>query len=105
MTLPIICISSFIQTLDASGNLVTLRTIFSSIAGYILEKSTCTSSCDTNLTKNKIFIIGTFSLICIVVIIFASFLESNVNNPSLVLIKNLLFSSVGFLISATENKD
>lgn len=104
LSLPIICLSIFDNSLDATGNLVTLRTIFSSITGYILEKSTCDVNCENTFIKNKTVIVGIFAIISTLVVILAYFLDSNVNNPSLILIKNLLFSSVGFLISASDKK-
>lgn len=38
-----------------------------------------------------------------IVTICAYVLDINVNNPSLILIKNLLFSSIGFLTSASKD--
>lgn len=99
----VVCISIFHPQLDATGNLVTIRTAFSSIAGYILEKSTKTCSSNPKLLKNKILLVGTFSIVALIVIIGAYIINIDVNNPSLILIKNLLFSSIGFLTSASKD--
>lgn len=99
----VVCISIFHPELDATGNLVTIRTAFSSIAGYILEKSTKTCSSNPRLLKNKILLVGTFAIIALIVITVAYIINIDVNNPSLILIKNLLFSSIGFLTSASKD--
>lgn len=99
----VVCISIFHPHLDATGNLVTIRTAFSSIAGYILEKSTKTCSSNPRLLKNKVLLVGTFSIIALIVITAAYIINIDVNNPSLILIKNLLFSSIGFLTSASKD--
>lgn len=103
ISLIVVCISIFHPELDATGNLVTIRTTFSSISGYILEKSTKNCTSDTRLLKNKILLVGSFSIIAMIIITLGYIFNIDVNNPSLVLIKNLLFSSIGFLTSA--NKD
>lgn len=101
----VLCISIFHPEpeLDATGNLVTIRTIFSSIAGYILEESTKTCSSNSRLLKNKILLVGTFAIIALIVITASYIIDIDVNNASLILIKNLLFSSIGFLISASKD--
>lgn len=104
----VVCISVFDLHLDANGNLVTIRAIFSSIAGYILEKSTKTCNSNPKLLKTKVLLVGNFAIMALLVIISAYFFKINVNNPSLILIKNLLFSSIGFLTSTNkvfDNKD
>ncbi|MGL5381192.1 hypothetical protein [Clostridium sp.] len=102
ITLGATCLSIFDTNLDATGNLVTIRTVFSSIVGYILEKSTRTCKVDKLLLKNKVLIVGSMSVIFTIVVLFSYLLDINVNNPSLILIKNLLYSSVGFLISSSN---
>ncbi len=99
----VVCISIFDTELDATGNLVTIRTAFSSIAGYILERSTKTCTSSPKLLKTKILVVGTFAVMAMIVTICAYVVDINVNNPSLILIKNLLFSSIGFLTSASKD--
>lgn len=98
------CISIFDPNLDSTGNLVTIRTIFSSIVGFILEKSTRLCNPDKILLRNKVLIIGCLGVIFTIVVLLSYLLNVNVNNPSLILIKNLLFSCVGFLISCNNEK-
>lgn len=102
ITLGATCVSIFDANLDATGNLVTIRTVFSSIAGYILEKSTRTCKVDKSLLKNKVLIVGSMSVIFTIVVLLSYLFDINVNNPSLILIKNLLYSTVGFLISSSN---
>lgn len=100
---PIICLSIFDPYLDATGNLVTIRTAFSTLIGYILQKSTSTISTDNKLFQQKTIFVGIIAMCSLVVVIFSYLLDTEVNNPSLILIKNLLFSSIGFLTSASTN--
>ncbi|MGL5753902.1 MAG: hypothetical protein ACRCYC_01115 [Paraclostridium sp.] len=103
ISLSVVCISIFHPELDATGNLVTIRTAFSSIAGYILEKSTKNCTSNQRLLKNKILLVGSFAVIAMLITTIAYVLNIDVNNPSLILIKNLLFSSIGFLTSASKD--
>ena len=98
----VVCISIFDTELDATGNLVTIRKAFSAIVGYTLEISTKTCTSSPNLLRIKVLIVGNFAIIAMIVIIFAYMFNINVNNPSLILIKDLLFSSIGFLTSASK---
>lgn len=95
--------SIFIPGLDATGNLVTIRTLFSSVIGFILETSTRKFSCNDSFIKLKNYFIGSLAILIIVLIALATVFSINVNNPSLILLKNLAFSCVGFLISATKD--
>ncbi|MGL4990123.1 MAG: hypothetical protein ACRC57_02995 [Sarcina sp.] len=54
----IIAISSFDTDLDANGNLVTIRTLFSSLVGFLLEKTTRNMSCDDTFLVLKNYFIG-----------------------------------------------
>ena len=98
----VVCISVFNSGLDEKEHFVTIRLIFSSISGYILEKSTKTCTSNPKLLKNKILLVGSFSVISTIVIILACIVDVSVDNQSLLLIKNLLFSSIGFLTSASN---
>lgn len=103
ITLIAICLSIFDKNLDATGNLVTIRAVFSSITGYILEKSTRTCEVDKTLLRNKVLVVGSISVVFTIIVILSYLLNINVNNPSLILVKSLLLSTVGFLISCIDN--
>lgn len=95
--------SIFNPFLDATGNLVTIRTIFSSIIGYVLESSTKqVIACKKNAVVLRNIIVGFIAIGITIIIIFSYFYAVDVNNPSLLLFKNILFSCIGFLISASE---
>lgn len=102
--LPVIALSIFNPYLDANGNLVTIRTLFSSIIGYILEKSTNSECVDKKSYKNKTLIVGILALTCTIIILLSYIFNSNINNPSLIMIKNLAFSAIGYLTSASNSK-
>ena len=95
-------ISVFDTDLDANGNLVTIRTLFSSIMGFILEKTSRKLLCTETSIMLKNYCIGILAVLILLIIGGSAILEINVNNPSLILFKNILFSCVGFLISATK---
>lgn len=98
----IISFSVFIPELDATGNVVTIRTLFSSIVGFVLESSTRKLFCDDTFTMLKNCFIGVIAIIIIIILAATVVLSIDVNNPSLLLLKNTLFSCVGFLISTTK---
>lgn len=98
----IIGTSIFIPNLDATGNLVTIRTLFSSIIGCILETTSRRLSCKDNIMLLKNYCIGILSICILSILILSVIFNINVNNPSLLLLKNILFSCVGFLISSTK---
>lgn len=100
---PVICLSIFDPYLDATGNLVTIRTAFSTLIGYVLQKSTATITTDIKSFQTKIVFVGIIAAISLIVVSLSYLFEIDVNNPSLILIKNLLFSSIGFLTSASSN--
>lgn len=99
----LIAISSFDTNLDANGNLVTIRTLFSSLVGFLLEKTTRNMSCDDTFLILKNYFIGGLALATVIILGISMFFVTNNNNPSLILLKNLLFSSVGFLISSSKD--
>lgn len=103
LAFPIICLSIFDHELDANGSLVAVRTAFSTIIGYLLQKSTSTITTDSKLLKNKTIIVGVLAIVSLIIVSFSYIFDTNINNPSLALIKNLLFSSIGFLTSATSD--
>ena len=98
-----IIISVFNNNLDANGNLVIIRHTFSSIIGYFLENtSKKVFICTDEIIILRNLIVGIISITILIVTTLACFFNVNVNNPSLLLLKNILCSCVGFLISASE---
>lgn len=96
-------LSIFDMNLNASGNLVTIRTVFSSIVGYMLESSTSKKTvCNDKNAFFRNLVVAIISIASTVAIIFSYILNINPDNPSLILLKNSLFSCVGFLISASK---
>lgn len=103
ISLIIISISIFIPNLDTTNNLSTIRTLFSSLIGWLLEKST-KFICNNKFSKIKNYCVGSISLITLLVLLLA--ITNNINdNHSLILLKNTLFSSIGFLISSSQSCD
>lgn len=99
----LISCSVFIPNLDATDNLVTIRTVFSSITGWILESSSRKIICNDRDLLVRNYIVGSFATIILFVLALSIYFSADVNNPSLLLLKNTLFSSVGFLISSSQS--
>ncbi len=95
-------ISVFKSDLDANGNLATIRTAFSSIIGFVLEKTSRKMICTETSIMLKNYCVGILCISMILIIGLSVIFEINMNNPSLILFKNLLFSGIGFLISSTK---
>lgn len=95
-------ISVFNSDLDANGNLATIRTAFSSIIGFVLEKTSRKMICTETSIMLKNYCVGILCISMILIIGLSVIFEINMNNPSLILFKNLLFSGIGFLISSTK---
>lgn len=99
-----IIVSVFDPNLDATGNLVIIRTAFSSIIGFLLESSTKTVMiCNDKSTTFRNTVVGIVSILITIVIIICYVYEIDPDNPSLILLKNVLFSCIGFLISASKD--
>lgn len=98
-----ILISVFDKDLDATGNLVIIRTVFSSVVGFMLESSTRSEFiCYDKSSFIRNLVISTISIITTLVVILCYIYGINSNNPSLILLTNILFSCIGFLISASK---
>ncbi|MGL5646411.1 MAG: hypothetical protein ACRDDY_01055 [Clostridium sp.] len=97
-----IAISIFDSNLDASGNLVTIRTVFSSIVGCLLEQTSRKALCTDTAVMFKNYCIGILAISITLLLGLTEVFEVDVNNPSIILLKNVLFSSIGFLISGTK---
>lgn len=84
-------ISIFNPYLSVTDNLVTIRTGFSSIVGYFLQKSA---------NQKKTILLGMLAIFLMIVILLSYIFDTPINNPSLILFKNLFFSLMGYLTSA-----
>lgn len=99
-----IIISVFDTSLDDYGNLVIIRTVFSSIIGFLLESSTQSKAvCTGKVADFRNLTVGIVSIIITIVVIISYIYNFSSSNTSLILLKNILFSCVGFLISASGN--
>lgn len=99
-----ILLSIFDTNLDATGNLVIIRTIFSSIVGYMLESSTRSEFvCSDQNAFIRNAVVSIVSIITTIAVILCYLYNIDPNNPSLILLKNVLFSCIGFLISASKS--
>lgn len=98
-----ISISIFIPNLTAMDNVVTIRTVFSSIIGWILESTSREMLCNDKSLLLRNYVIGLLALSILMLLGLSIYFSINVNNPSLILLKNTLFSAVGFLISSSKN--
>lgn len=98
----IICCSIFIPGLNANENLATIRTLFSSVIGFILETSIRKIPCDDTFINLKNYFIGILAISIIILLPVSSKVPIS-DTPSLILLKNIVFSCVGFLISGTKN--
>lgn len=104
LTFSTIIVSVFDNTLGEEGNLVIIRTIFSSIIGFLLESSTQNKTiCNGKGADFRNITVGIVSIIITIVVISCYMLEIGNSNASLILLKNVLFSCVGFLISACSS--
>ncbi|MGL5417720.1 MAG: hypothetical protein ACRDAU_18780 [Clostridium sp.] len=95
-------ISVFNPSLDANGNLVTIRTVFSSIVGCLLEQTSRKVSCTDTTLMFKNYCIGILGVSITLILGLTEIFGVDVNNPSIILLKNVLFSCIGFLISGTK---
>lgn len=99
-----ISISVFDKNLDAANNLSIIRNTFSSIIGFLLEDSSKNKMiCNSKIMFFRNLIAGIISISIIILVLIAYIYKVDVNNPSLILLKNILASCVGFLISACKS--
>lgn len=104
LTFGTIILSVFDNSLGESGNLVIIRTTFSSIIGFLLESSMKNKMiCDGKVAEFRNWVVGIVSVIITIVIVMCYIIEIASSNASLILLKNVLFSCVGFLISACSS--
>lgn len=116
-----ICISSFETQMSSQGNMITIRTMFSSILGYIIENiSNNKNKKDEGKQEDRqddrsepqeenkiqielrVLIVGHILLFITISLIVGAIVNVEQSNQSLVLLKNTVFACIGFLISATK---
>ncbi|KZL90694.1 hypothetical protein [Clostridium magnum] len=80
---------------------VSIRSVMSSIFGFIFGAQTTENS---NITSKKLqtFISCTVAIICLLTSVAVHWLNVNQTGASAVEIRNLLFASVGFLLSRAK---
>ena len=99
-----IVVSVFDNNLDATNNLAIIRSTFSSIIGFLLEDSTINkSTCTSRTMFFRNLIVGIVSIVIFIVVIITYIYGIDSNNPSLILLKSVLSSCIGFLISACKD--
>lgn len=100
----LIIFSVFNPSLENMENLVIIRTIFSSIIGFLLEA--CTQNkmiCNDKIMFFRNLVVGIMSITITIVVIICYIYIIDIDNGSLILLKDILFSCIGFLISASKN--
>ena len=99
-----IIISVFDKNLNASNNLSIIRTTFSSIIGFLLEDSSKNKVvCNGKVMFFRNLMAGLISISIIIVILITYIYQVDIDNTSLIFLKNILSSFIGFLISACKD--
>lgn len=99
-----IVVSVFDRNLNASNNLSIIRITFSSIIGFLLEDSSKNKMvCNGKVMFFRNLMAGLVSISIIIVIIITYVYDVDINNTSLMFLKNILSSHIGFLISACKD--
>lgn len=96
-------LTAFVTSTSTSLTDVAIRSTLSSILGYIFGEH-CKKTKFPN-ENFQIIIAGFTSFICLLVIMILHWTSTQTINPSAVEIRNLLFTSVGFLLSKAKNND
>ncbi|ENY99878.1 hypothetical protein HMPREF1092_03015 [Clostridium thermobutyricum] len=97
----LISISVFFD-INQNEGLITIRTIFASIIGFLIEISSSKVICNDRTTIIRNYIVGSVSLLIVFILILDIIYYVSPINPSLMLLRNTLFSCVGFLISCSK---
>jgi hypothetical protein len=94
----------FLDIQQTSPNDIAIRSIMSSIFGFIFGSQLSENSNVGNRNiQTQISLI--VSLMCLTTIILGHWLYVNQDGAAMVEIRNLLFSAVGFLLSRAKNSD
>ncbi|MGL5085226.1 MAG: hypothetical protein ACRC68_05840 [Clostridium sp.] len=103
LTFASIIYSVFNTSVDESTNLIIIRTVFASIIGFLLENTTKNSVvCNDKIMFFRNAVVGLISITITIVVIISYIYNIDASSHSLVLLKDILFSCIGFLISASE---
>lgn len=98
------CISVFTRNSFSSPSSLAVRSIVSSIFGYLFGEQLIPNDNFSN-KKFQIAISSIIAVITLVITILSDWIGIDQNNAALVEIRSLLFSSVGFLISRCKSSD
>lgn len=98
----LISLSIFTEIND-NESLVTARTVFSAIIGFLIEISSKKIICNDKTTIIRNYVVGGVSLLIMVILVLSIIYNVSSINPSLQLLRNTLFSCVGFLISCSKS--
>ncbi|MEG0666980.1 MAG: hypothetical protein RR460_00040 [Clostridium sp.] len=97
-------VSIFVGNVDTVNNMMTIRSAFASIIGYILEDSSKKIlTCGDNFLLIRNFTVGIIAISILFTLILCICYDINNNTPSLVLLRSTLFSCIGFLISSSKD--
>lgn len=103
ITFGAIVFSVFNVGVDDSPNLIIIRTVFASIIGFLLENTTKNAViCNDKVMFFRNTVVGVISITITIVVIVCYIYNIDASNHSLILLKDILFSCIGFLISASE---
>lgn len=98
----IIIVSIFIPIDNTNSNFDTIRFVFSSIMGYLLENVSHKISCKDESLHFRNFFLGFISLLIVLILLISLLLNVNLMNPSITLIINVLLSCIVFLIASSR---
>lgn len=99
-----ISLTVFFNYNDSSPAIITVRSIASNIFGFIFgDQSVDNSNIASKYTQT--FIAAMAALICMIIVIVSHWYNINQSNASLIEIRNILFASIGFLISRAKNSE
>lgn len=103
LTFSSIIYSVFNTSMGDSTHLIIIRTIFASIVGFLLENTTKNGVvCNDKVMYFRNAVVGLISITITIVVIICYIYNVDATNHSLILLKDILFSCIGFLISASE---
>jgi hypothetical protein len=94
----------FFDTHQTSPNSIAIRSVMSSIFGFIFgSKLSENSNMENRCIQTQLAF--AVAIICLITIIIGHWINVKQDGAALVEIRNLLFSAVGFLLSRAKNSD
>lgn len=94
--------SVFFSLSASSPETIAIRSVMSSIFGYILGGHCLNNKFGSNGIQT--IVAGLVSVLCLFVLIVLCWISTYSGTPSVIEIRNLLFASVGFLISKAKGE-